>query len=76
MDSLTAEIRFVAESLGASLVGFAPVSRFVTGPEKTRPPHYMAQAQSAVSIAIAYPRSIGGVWGTYTEEGTHPGPYM
>jgi epoxyqueuosine reductase QueG len=55
MESLSQEIRSVATQAGASLVGFAPVSRFETGPEETRPTYYMPEAQSVVSIAIAYP---------------------
>jgi epoxyqueuosine reductase QueG len=76
MESLSQEIRSVATQAGASLVGFAPVSRFETGPEETRPTYYMPEAQSVVSIAIAYPRSISSAWGTYAEEGTLPGAYM
>ena len=61
---------------GADLVGFAPVERFDTGPEKTRPDYYLPRAKSVVPLAIAYPRSIGQAWGTYAEKGALPGPYM
>jgi epoxyqueuosine reductase len=76
MDSLSREIRSIAVEAGADLVGFAPVERFATGPEETRPEYFLAKARSVVSIAIAYPRAIGQVWGTYKDPGTHPGPYM
>ena len=76
MDLKSQEIRSIAMEAGADLVGFAPVERFQTGPEQTRPDYYMPQARSVVSIGIGYPRSIRDVWGTYAEEGCHPGPYM
>ena len=76
MGSLSSDIRSLATRLGADLVGFAPVERFETGPEETRPNHYLPNARSVVSIGISYPRAIGQVWGTYKEAGAHPGPYM
>ncbi|MBM4333545.1 MAG: epoxyqueuosine reductase [Deltaproteobacteria bacterium] len=76
MRSLSNEIQSLAHSTGADMVGFAPVERFVTGPEKTRPVYYMPTARSVVAIGIGYPRSIGEVWGTYAEERGLPGPYM
>ncbi len=76
MDLLSEEIRSLALKNGADLVGFAPVERFGTGPEKTRPDYYLPRAKSVVSLAIAYPRSIGQAWGTYAEKGALPGPYM
>ena len=76
MRDLSEEVRSLALTAGADLVGFAPVERFAQGPEKTHPNYYMPKARSVVSIAIGFPRSIGEVWGTYQEEGTLPGPYM
>lgn len=76
MTSLSQKIRSLAIAEGADLVGFAPVHRFATGPEKTRPDYYLPKVRSVVSMAIGYPQAIGQVWGTYKEEGTHPGPYM
>ena len=76
MDSFTQEIRSLTLAAGADLVGFAPVERFATGPEETRPDYYMPEARSVVVIAIAYPQAIGKVWGTYIEERALPGPYM
>lgn len=76
MRDLSEEVRSLALTAGADLVGFAPVERFAQGPEKTHPNYYMPKARSVVSIAIGFPRSIGEVWGTYREEGTLPGPYM
>lgn len=76
MDPLSQEIRSAALSAGADSVGFAPVSRFDNGPEKTHPNYYMPKAQSVAVVAIGYPRAIGEVWGTYEEEGRLPTPYM
>lgn len=76
MKDLSAEIRSLSSAAGADLVGFAPMERFASGPEKTHPQYYIPKARSVVSIAIGFPRSIGEVWGTYLEEGTLPGPYM
>ena len=76
MESFSQEIRSMAQSFGADMVGFAPVSRFDTGPEKTHPNTYMPQARSVVVIGIGYPRAIGDVWGTYKEPGRLPTPYM
>ena len=76
MDKLSQEIRALAEAAGADLVGFAPVERFATGPEDTRPDYYMPRARSVVVIGIGYPRAIGHVWGTFAEQGRLPGPYM
>ena len=76
MDSFSREIRSLTVAAGADLVGFAPVERFATGPEETRPDYYMPEARSVVVIAIAYPQAIGKVWGTYVEERALPGPYM
>jgi len=76
MESLSSQIRSITMDAGADLVGFAPVARFATGPEKTQPNYYLPDARSVVSIAIAYPQAISRVWGTYTEEGALPGPYM
>jgi len=76
MASLSGTIRSIARDAGADLVGFAPIERFEKGPEKTRPEYYLPEARSVVSIAIAYPQSISRVWGTYKDEGAHPGPYM
>jgi len=58
------------------MVGFAPVERFDTGPEQTHPNYYMPSACSVVVIGIGFPRAIGKVWGTFTEEGCLPTPYM
>ncbi len=41
MDSLSREIRSIAVEAGADLVGFAPVERFATGPEETRPEYFL-----------------------------------
>jgi epoxyqueuosine reductase len=76
MDSLSQEIRAVALTGGADMVGFAPVDRFAAGPEKTRPNYYMPKARSVVVAGIGFPRSLGEVWGTFAEEGCIPGPYM
>jgi epoxyqueuosine reductase len=76
MDQLSDEIRSVAMQAGADLVGFAPVTRFDAGPAKTHPCYYMPTARSVVVIAIAYPRAISEVWGTYEQEGRLPTPYM
>jgi len=73
MTDLSEEVRSLALTSGADLVGFAPVERFAQGPEKTHPNYYMPKARSVVSIAIGYPRSIGEVWGTYQEDGLSPG---
>ena len=76
MSMLTEEIRSIAVAAGADMVDFAPVDRFATGPELTRPDYYMPQARSVVVAGIGFPRSIGEVWGTFAEEGCLPGPYM
>ena len=76
MEPFSQEIRSIALSSGADIVGFAPVSRFDTGPAKTHPNTYMPQARSVVVIGISYPRAIGDVWGTYREPGRLPTPYM
>jgi hypothetical protein len=73
---LSQEIRLVALAAGADMVGFAPVERFASGPERTRPNYYMPQARSVVVAGIGFPRSIGEVWGTFAEEGCLPSPYM
>lgn len=52
MGSLSNDIRTLATHIGADLVGFAPVERFATGPEETRPNHYLPNARSVVSIGI------------------------
>ena len=59
MESLSSQIRSIAMGAGADLVGFAPVARFATGPEKTQPNYYLPDARSVVSIAIAYPHGFG-----------------
>jgi epoxyqueuosine reductase QueG len=74
MKSISEKIRFLAESAGPDMVGFAPVERFAAGPERTRPTYYLPAARSVISVGIGYPRSIGEVWGTYAEEGALPGP--
>jgi ferredoxin len=76
MNSISQEIRSIALAAGADIVGFAPVERFATGPEKTRPDYYMPRARSVVVAGIGFPRAIGEVWGTFAEEGCLPGPYM
>ncbi len=76
MNLLSQEIRSIALAAGADIVGFAPVERFATGPEKTRPDYYMPRARSVVVAGIGFPRAIGEVWGTFAEEGCLPGPYM
>jgi len=76
MHLLSEEIRSVALAAGADMVGFAPVERFASGPEQTQPNYYMPKARSVVVAGIGFPRSIGEVWGTFTEEGCLPGPYM
>ncbi len=76
MNLLSKDIRTLALTAGADLVGFAPVGRFTSGPDETRPDYYLPKARSVVSIAIAYPQAIGQVWGTYAEERALPGPYM
>jgi len=58
------------------MAGFAPVDRFETGPEQTRPNYYLPQARSVVVAGIGFPRSIGEVWGTFADEGRLPSPYM
>ncbi len=73
---LSQEIRSVALTAGADMVGFAPVERFDSGPEQTHPKYYMPQARSVVVAAIGYPRSLGEVWGTFDDEGCLPTPYM
>ena len=74
--NLSQEIRSVTLAAGADMVGFAPVKRFDTGPEQTHPNYYMPSARSVVVAGIGYPRAIGEVWGTFTEEGCLPTPYM
>ena len=69
MDLLSHEIRSVALSAGADMVGFAPIERFATGPKETQPNYYMPKARSIVVAAIGYPRSISEVWGTFREDG-------
>jgi len=76
MNLLSQEIRSVALAAGADMVGFAPVERFASGPEQTRPNYYMSRARSVVVAGIGFPRSIGEVWGTFAEEGCLPSPYM
>ena len=76
MASFSEEIRSAALAVGADMVGFAPVERFGSGPEKTHPNYYMPRARSVVVIGIGYPRAIGDVWGTYEEPGRLPTPYM
>lgn len=76
MELLSQEIRSVALAAGADMVGFAPVERFDTGPEKTHPKVYVPKARSVVVVGIGYPRAIGEVWGTYADEGALPTPYM
>ncbi len=41
MDLLSQEIRSVALSTGADMVGFAPIERFDAGPRQTRPTYYL-----------------------------------
>jgi len=76
MNLLSEEIRSIALAAGADMVGFAPVERFATGPEGTRPTYYMPRARSVVVAGIGFPRAIGEAWGTYAEEGSLPTPYM
>lgn len=76
METLSQELRSVATSNGADMIGFAPTERFDGGPDKTHPRYYMPTARSVVVMAIGYPRSIGEVWGTFDEEGCTPTPYM
>lgn len=76
MESLSQAIRAVALEAGADDVGFAPVDRFDTGPEKTHPRTYVPAARSVVVASVGFPRAIGEAWGTYAEEGKLPTPYM
>ncbi|MGD9111958.1 MAG: hypothetical protein PVI77_06385 [Desulfobacterales bacterium] len=76
MDKLTQELHSLAEAGGADLMGVAPIERFATGPEETRPDYYLPRARSVVVMAIGYPRAISQVWGTYNDDGSLPGPYM
>lgn len=76
MDTFSEDIRSIAGDLGADLVGFAPASRFDSGPDKTHPNTYMPRARAVVVIGLSYPRAIGEVWGTYQEPGRLPTPYM
>ena len=62
---MTRLVKRQALAAGADMVGFAPVERFATGPEKTRPNYYMPRARSVVGVGIGFPRSIGEVWGTF-----------
>ncbi len=55
MESFSHEVTLMAQSFGADMVGFAPVSRFDTGPEKTHPNTYMPQARSVVVIGKGKP---------------------
>ncbi|MFQ5710663.1 MAG: hypothetical protein ACE5GD_02665 [Candidatus Geothermarchaeales archaeon] len=57
-------------------MGIAPIDRFREGPGQTRPDYYMPDAQSVVSVGIAYPVGICDVWGEYGEEGKTVAPYM
>ena len=76
MDSLSQEVRDVALSAGADMMGFAPIERFDAGPRETQPTYYMPKARTVAVAGIGYPRSIGEVWGTFREEGCLPNPYM
>ena len=76
MNQLSEEIRSVGTEAGADMIGFAPVERFDTGPEKTHPNYNMKRARSVVVAGIGYPRAIGEVWGTFAEEGGLVEPYM
>ena len=67
MCPLSQEIRSVAATAGADMVGFAPVARFATGPEQTRPDYYVPRARSVVVAGIGFPHSIAEVWGTFAD---------
>ena len=80
MNNCKKDISKIIESLalkeGADMIGFAPIHRFDSCPEKTHPKYYMKDARVVIVMGIGYPKSIGKVWGTFEEEHKLPTPYM
>lgn len=67
MHDLTEEIRRIAVSAGADLVGFAPVSRFDNAPPELHPRTIYPQVRTVIAVAVRQLR--GALKGA--EEGTY-----
>lgn len=72
---LTDEIKSLALSMGADLVGIAPVDRFKYAPVKFQPQYYMKDARFVVVLANRILEGICDVHGVYSQEGKTIGPY-
>jgi len=68
-ETLTREIKEIAYTVGADLVGIAPVNRFDEGPKELHPKAYMNDAQCVIVILMGIPYAIGEVWGYRVKEG-------
>lgn len=71
MEDLTSHIRQVALNAGASLVGFAPISRFDNAPADLHPHTMLPSTKTAIVIAVNQLRATlksvedGCYWGAY-----------
>jgi epoxyqueuosine reductase len=63
MNTLTHDVKALALSEGADLVGVAPVDRFQEAPRMTHPQAIIPDAKSVVVIAIKYPDAAIDGWG-------------
>jgi len=76
IQELKDEIKEYGMKLGASKIGVASLDRFSMAPNGLEPRYYLPEAESVIVIALAIPRTIGKIWGTYREGGKTIGPYM
>lgn len=73
---LTEELKNFILSMGADLVGIAPIERFENAPKETHPSTYLPEARCVISVAMKIPDGVCDVWGDFTEEGKTVSPYL
>ena len=76
MDKLTQAVVSELLTMGADLVGIAPIERFTNAPDGHKPTDFLPECKSVISIGLHIFQGMADVWGEYDKPGKTITPYL